>query len=97
MALNLERVLLAQQAARAIDKIVKRIMLEWGMKFSEIQANGKEPEFDREILKRIYENEKARQIFIENLIATGENYGKVWFEFSEEQRKLITLKEIKLF
>lgn len=97
MAINLERVLLAQQAARAIDKIAKRIMLEWGMSFSDIQENDKEPDFDREILKRIFEEENAKQIFLENLIFTGENYGKIWFEFSEEQRNIIALKEIKIF
>ncbi len=87
----------AKAASDAIDPIAETIMSEWGLSFKEIQKAGREPEFDREIIKRIYENEKVKKIFLISMTYSTENYGKIWYEFSAEQWNIIALKDTKIF
>lgn len=87
----------AKAASDAIDPIADAIMQEWGLTFAEIQKSGREPEFDREIIKRIYENEDVKDKFLLSMAYTTENYGKIWYEFSAEQRNIIALKDTKIF
>ena len=92
-----ERNKAAKAASDAIDPIADDIMREWGMTFAEIQQGGKEPEFDREIIKRIYENEDVKSQFLDSMVYTQQNYGKIWFEFNVEQRNIIALKDSNIF
>lgn len=87
----------AKAASDAIDPIADAIMQEWGLAFEEIQKKGREPEFDREIIKRIYENEEVKKKFLISMTYTTENYGKIWHEFSPEQWNIIALKDTKIF
>ncbi len=87
----------AKRASQAINPIAKTIMKEWKLKFEEIQEQGIEPKFDREIIKRIYENEEVKRIFLMSMTYTAENYGKIWYEFSSEQWNIIALKDTKIF
>ena len=92
-----ERNKAAKDASCAINLIAKAIMQEWGEKFDEIQKQGREPEFDKEIIKRIYENEEVRKKILISMTYTTENYGKIWYEFSAEQWNIIALKDTKIF
>lgn len=87
----------AKEASDAIDPIADAIMQEWGLTFAEIQKSGREPEFDREIIKRIHQNEDVKKKFNLSMSYTIENYGKSCSEFSPEQLNIIGLKDTKIF
>ena len=97
MAVSEERNQVARALDEAIDPIAKSIFREWRLGFEEIQEKGLEPKFDRELIKRIYENAEARAEFIKYMVHASENYGKIWLEFSKEQQEIIALKESKIF
>lgn len=97
MAATKERIKIAQETAKAIDPIAQQIMKEWGLSFDEIQEAGKEPLFDREILKRVKGNSVANSLFQTSKRCTEDNYGHIWGCFSEEQQDIIALKETKLW
>jgi len=97
MAVSKERNELARELSGLIDPIAKEIMQEWKLNFIQIQQRGLEPKFDREIIKRIEEEPKTHVKFTDFMIFVQANYGKIWFEFSEDQRNIITLKESKIF
>lgn len=97
MAALKERNQVAKELDKAIDPIAKTIFRDWQLGFEEIQKKGLEPDFDRELIKRIYENGEARSKFIEYMAHASKNYGKIWFEFSKEQQEIIALKESKIY
>ena len=97
MAVSKERNQVARELSDAIDPIANAIMQEWGLKFAEIQGRGLEPKFDREIIKRINQEPKIKVKFIEFMAHVVDNYGKIWYEFTESQKEIITLKESKIF
>lgn len=92
-----ERNKVAKAASDAIDPIANDIMKEWNISFEQIKIQGREPEFDKEIIKRIYENEDVKNKFLLSMTYTTENYGKIWYEFSTEQWNIIALKDTKIF
>lgn len=97
MAVSEERNQVARALDEAIDPIAKSIFREWKLGFKEIQEKGLEPKFDRELIKKIYEDGEARSRFIEYMVYASKNYGKIWLEFSKEQQEIIALKESKIF
>lgn len=97
MAATKERIKIAQETAKVIDPIAEQIMKEWGLSFAEIQETGKEPLFDREILKRIKNDSAANCLFQTSKRCTADNYGCIWGCFSEDQQDIIALKETKLW
>ena len=97
MAVSKERNSVAKLLDEAINPIAEDIFREWGLSFEEIQKKGLEPKFDRELIKRINENDEARCYFCRYMTFASDNYGKIWSEFSKEQQDIIVLKESKIF
>jgi len=97
MAVSKKWVDAARELSALIDPIAKQIMKEWEHEFIEIQLLGIEPRFDREIIKRIKAEPEIHAKFIQFMVLVVDNYGKIWYEFSEEQKEIITLKESKIF
>lgn len=97
MAASKERIKVAKDTARFIDSIGQQIMEEWGMTFPEIQKAGRDAEFDREIIRRIYTNISAQAFFETSKDYTKESFGTAWECFSEDQQNIIVLKETKLW
>lgn len=96
MAWIIERNQSARELSETIDPIAKEIMEEWNLSFSQIQGQGLEPKFDREIISRVKQNPKTHVKFVDFMTYVLDNYGKIWYEFSEEQKEIITLKESKI-
>ena len=97
MAMSTEWKETARELNELIDPIAKKILREWEREFIEVKLMGLEPRFDRVLIEKIKEKEEVYKKFMEFMRLVVENYGKIWYEFSEEEKEIITLKESKIF
>lgn len=98
MAVSKERNDAARNLSEAIDPVAKEIMQEWNLNFAQIQEQGIEAKFDREIIKRMKTiNPKLYGQFTQFMSYVAHNYGDIWCEIPGDLQEIITLKESKIF